>query len=426
MLAFTALTVLFFAVRLPLLNAPWWTDESHSAFVASQPLRAVPALMRSDWVPPLHFLYLSAWFNGLHGLGWHSTFPREGVTWFARTTDRTGVATIPDGHGGTLTLPTGVTPDVWQRYHFPPVWAARCSTLLLGFLLFVAVTAFAALARYSPSHHRTIAPSHALIVALLWAISPAVARWDVVLRYYDLLSLGILGMAACLWAITAAPCLRRSWWLLPALALCTATAMLTHYMTMYFALPLGLWLLLANGRRWKRTVAGAAGMLAGLGLFLLCWGGAFREQWTQAGLRAQAIDATERNWLNMVPLQPALPQRLLVGMDGQDYVDTLFPAWWTWGMIALLSIGMIGYLLRLARREGTRLDGLLLLWIFGAPALAFAADAWRPATGALAWRYFSAAAPAAALLFVLGFESLARWRLLFGRRELLSQPLHEQ
>jgi hypothetical protein len=93
-------------------------------------------------------------------------------------------------------------------------------------------------------------------------------------------------------------------------------------------------------------------------------------------------------------------------MDGQSMTLAIFPGWWMWGMNALLWIVMVGYLLRLIRSGFDRVDGLLLLWLFGAPAMVLLVNTIRPATAVYTWRHFMAASPAAAILFVRGFAWL--------------------
>ena len=125
-----------------------------------------------------------------------------------------------------------------------------------------------------------------------------------------------------------------------------------------------------------------------------------RQKWAPLRVQPQAQE-----------FQPVLPHRVLLGLDGQTGVLDLFPAWWIWGFLVVLLVCTVGYLLRLAgwgvdspARRADRLDGLILLWLFGPPALVVAVNLWRPNTGGLTWRQYTAAAPAAALLFALGLE----------------------
>jgi hypothetical protein len=345
---------------------------------------------------------MSLWGEGLRLVGWESTIPREGVGWWARNPDRSFEAIIP-GAGDAEPFRGAFGAAEFQRWHLPPLWSLRLTSLLLSVVLLLAAVSFAEKA--------TGSERLALCVGVLLAVSPAVARWDTVVRYLSPVSLPVLGMAAALWGIACARSLRVRWWLLPALTGVTALALLMHHIAAFFAPPLGVWLLLVCGRaRWRRTVAAGAAMFGGLGIFLLVWGSGLREQWAGSGLITPST-RPRMDWLNLFPLQPALPHRVLLGLDGQTGVFDLFPAWWIWGLLVVLFVCTVGYLLRLtgwsvdspAQRAG-RLDGLILLWLFGPPALVVAVNLWRPNTGGMAWRQYMAAAPAAALLFALGLE----------------------
>jgi uncharacterized membrane protein len=244
----------------------------------------------------------------------------------------------------------------------------------------------------------------ALGVGLLLAVSPHVARWDTVVRHYAPQTLAVLGVAASLWGIAAAKCLRARWWLLPALGFATLAALMTHFMAALFMPGLGLWLLLVNGKtHWRRTALAGATMIAALIVFGNLWGPSLREQLTRTGFEDSVAGV---RFIDNFPLQPSLPQRLLASMDGQSMTLAIFPGWWMWGMNALLWIVMVGYLLRLIRSGFDRVDGLLLLWLFGAPAMVLLVNTIRPATAVYTWRHFMAASPAAAILFVRGFAWL--------------------
>jgi hypothetical protein len=401
-LALLALLVaLHLAVRIPLLWAPWWVDEGIGALCATQPLSEIPRLARSDFAPPLHGLLMSLWGEGLGLLGWGSDLPRSGIEWRTGGLGTYNALTIPLPDGGVLDTRFG--PEMWSQWRIPPLWLLRLSTLMISVGLLLGAVALA--------RRMTGSAAQAFAVGLLLAVSPHVARWDTVVRYMTPLSLAVLGVVAALWAIASAGSLRARWWLLPALMVATLAALMTHFMGALSALPPALWLLLVNGRaRGRRTLGAAGAMLAALVLFLILWGPSMREQWSHTGPAAAPALASQRGWLNFFPLQPALPERLLVGLDGQSGVETIFPAWWLWGLAGALLIAAGGYLLRLAAREGDRADALILLWLFGPPALAVAIEAVRPNSVGMAWRHYMPEAVPAALLFVRGGDWL--WRRL--------------
>ncbi|MBN1477303.1 hypothetical protein JXA47_11165 [Candidatus Sumerlaeota bacterium] len=394
-----AIVALHLAVRIPLLGLPIWVDEPVGVLCATQPPREAWRITHDTYSPPLHPLMMSLWGEALRLLGWRSTLPREGVEWSARFADRSFVVTIPiegeEPHRGTLGA------SELERWQIPPLWLLRLPTLLMSMITLVGAMAF--------TRWVTASAGMALCVGAMLALSPAVARWDATVRYYSILGPPTLGAAAALWGIASCASLRARWWLLPALSLAVALVLLTHHIGA-FSLPfLGLWLMFVCGRiHWRRTLAGGLAMLAGLALFLLIWGPSLREQWTGSGLIAPG-GAPQRDWLNSFPLQPALPQRVLLGLDGQTGTWDLFPPWWIWTLITALLIATLGYVLRLVQRRATRLDALLLLWLFGAPAFAVLLNTLKPNTGGWAWRQYTSAAPAAALLFTLGFEALRRW-----------------
>lgn len=396
-LALAGVVALHLAVRIPLLSAPWWVDEGIGVVCASQPLREIPRLARADFAPPLHGLLMSAWGEAMGLLGLRPDLPRAGIGWRTGGLGTYNVATIPLPEGGAWEGAFG--PEAMAQWDFPPLWIYRLPTLLFSLGLLLGAVLFA--------QRATGSGGVALGVGALLAIAPHAARWDTVVRYMTPLSLAVLGMAAALWGIAGAERLRARPWLLPALALATLAALLIHYMGALFAAALGLWLPLVDGpRRWRRTAAAGAAMASALAVFLLLWAPSLRTQWAMTGPVAEQALGQRRDWLNHFPLQPALPQRLLVGLEGQSGVEALFPPWWPWGLTGLLLIAAAGYLVRLARGGGTRLDTLILLWLFGPALLAVAIEALRPQTVGLAWRHFMPAAPAAALLFVLGAKRL--------------------
>jgi uncharacterized membrane protein len=406
-----AIVALHLAVRIPLLGQPIWVDEPVGVLCATQPPREAWRIAHDTYSPPLHPLMMSVWGEALRLLGWRSTLPREGVEWSARFADRSFEITIPiegdEPYRGTLG-----TAEL-ERWQIPPLWLLRLPTLLMSVITLVGAMAF--------TRWVTGSTGMALGVGALMALSPAVARWDATVRYYAILSPPTLGAVAALWGIASCERPLARWWLFPALSLAVALVLLTHHIGA-FSLPfLGLWLMLVCGRaRWRRTLAGGLAMVAGLALFLLIWGEGLRGQWAGSGI-IDPRTAPQRDWLNSFPLQPALPQRVLLGLDGQTGTWDLFPAWGVWALITALLIATLGYILRLVQRRGTRLDALLLLWLFGAPAFAVALNSLKPNTGGWAWRQYTSAAPAAALLFMLGFEALRRW----GRSRIAEESLNE-
>ncbi len=405
-----AVALIHIAVRVPLLWAPWWVDEGASLIPGTQPPRDAVRLIHADYSPPLYFVMLSLWNAALGALGEESAIAPGRATFTPDPSTFGGfTATIQLRAGPALDPNPGITPELCEELRLPPLWAFRLPSLLFSIGVLLGLIGLARAAGVSPAI--------ALGAGLLLAIAPAVARWDTVVRHYSLLSLFTLGLVLALCSFTRER--RPHPWAPPALILLTAGALLTHHMAVFFISPLTLWMLVVNGRQhWRRTAASAVALIEGLLLFLLLWGSALATQWHSLNTSGNAGPARAdtpliSSWLNGFPLQPALPVRLLVGLDGQSFVQVIFPAWWPWGLTIILLIFAAGYLIRLARGRGTRLDGLLLVWLFAPPALALLVNLWRPHSIPLTWRHFSAAMPAAALLFALGAAEL---RCLFRPR----------
>lgn len=401
LLALIAITAIHVAVRIPLLDRDIWVDESVGLLFSTQPPGEAWRLAHDTYSPPLHLMMMSFLGEAARLAGWESTLPREGIEWHARNPDRSFYAVIPLWNGEVFT--GGIAAPEMERWHLLPLGVLRLPSLVLS----VATLWLAALF----ARRTTISFGISLAMAALLALAPAVAVWDTTVRYLSPVILPILGMAVLLWEIAAADALRRRWWLLVALAAVTALALLTHYVAAFFAPFVGLWLLLVCGRRrWRRTLGGGAAMLAGLAIFFLVWGSGFREQWGGSGLVNPQASGHPFQWINRFPFQPSLPHRLLVGMDGQTGVFTQFPEWWMFSYLGVLLVATGGYLGRLIKREGTRLDALLALWMFGPALLAVIVEALKPNTAGLAWRQFMGGAPAAALMFALGLAWLVQWR----------------
>lgn len=387
------LLVLGFAARiLWMLNAPFpdhfWMDERFSAAVITQPVGEMLDLCRRDVHPPLYYLALKSW-NAL----WIRFAPArrvepepEIIAYRLPGIGREGIFSIDDADGVRREVP-GLYPHDWPDWPLAPLSHLRL--LSIGMALLAAVGLFALVRRLYPSNRL---PAYIALVLMLF--SPFMLTWDTVIRSYAMMA------ALIAWAAMLAACpLRKVWLWVAGLAAASALMLLTGYVTILIFPALVLVPFILH-RRWPLAGQATLGVMLGVVVFALVWGGVFlgqsalRVPLPESGslvsrLGAEATKMAAVQWQMLFSFGVTAHLNPFSSLAGYAIAFLLYAA----------CLGMFAF--ELVSRP-TREDVVVLIAALSPSALAALLNASRPETIPIYARYFYPFAPFYFLLLARG------------------------